>query len=101
MAQAVDAGRVFFSLRRVTAPAIDRFGGNIVIGMFGSEVGMATGARIGFVSGRQESGGVNEQRERLSRGIGLEKRLIGMTIQAGVVADRRGRHGGGFGRIGT
>jgi hypothetical protein len=99
MAYAVDAGRVFFALRCVTGPAIDRFGSDIVIGMFGSEVGMATGARIGFVSGSQEPGPVNKQGKRLSGGIGFEKGLVGMTFQAGVVANGSHSNGGRVGRI--
>jgi hypothetical protein len=80
MADAVDAGRVFTGLSRVTVPAIDRFGGDIVIGVLCGEVVMATGAGIGFVSRSQELGRVNKQRKRLSRGIGFEKGLVGMTF---------------------
>ena len=84
---AVDARAVAFGLLRVAARAIDGEGRNIVIRMFDSDIGMATGAGIGLVDGGGEFGNIHKQRNLFARGVGFAQRFVRVTIQTGTVLD--------------
>ena len=68
--------------------ATDRFGRDIVIGMFGGQIRMTTGAGIGLVDRGRQFRAIHEQRNLFAGGIGFGQGLVGMTIHAGAIADR-------------
>ena len=73
----------------VALAAVHRLGSDIVIGVLLREVRMATDAGIGLVRRGGQFGGVDKQRDLLTRGIGLSERLVRMAFQAGAVLDFR------------
>jgi hypothetical protein len=88
--QAVDAGVVAFGMARVADGAIDGLERNVVVGMTGGGVCMATDARIGAVNGGGEPGLVNEQRDDPAVGIGLGERIVAVAIETIAVPERGG-----------
>ena len=90
----MDAGAVAFSLLFVTGRAVDRLQRNVIVGMLGRGVGVATDAVIGLVRGSREFGCIHEQRNSVSGGIGDGERLVRVTIQAiAVLQASPGRQG--------
>ena len=88
--QTMDTGAIAFSLPLMALSALYFPGGNIIVRMLDRQVGMATGAGIRFVRGGSQFGRINKQRNGFAGGVGFEKGLIGMTIEAGAVFDRLG-----------
>ena len=83
----MDAQTITFRFLFVALGAIDRLGGDIVVGMFGGDVGMATGAGIGAVNRGHQFGHINVQGYFSSGGVGRRQSFVGMAIEAGTVFD--------------
>jgi hypothetical protein len=75
----------------VAALAVNRLGVDFVVGMFGSDIIVATGAGVRAVYGPEELGRVYIDRDRSARGIRLGKFLVSVTLQTRAVLDRFGR----------
>ena len=87
----VHAGSVTGSLAGVTAHALDRFQGPVVIGMLGGDVCVTTHATIGVVDGGRQFGAIDEEGASSAEGVGDYQRLVGMAIQAITVLESRRR----------
>ena len=92
--QTVDAGLVGLGGFVVTASAIDQAGGEIIVGVGGLQIGMATGAVDLAVARGCELGLIHEKRDGFASGVGLGEVFIAVTIQALFVGDLL-RSGGG------
>jgi hypothetical protein len=95
VAYTVNAGGVVLAWLFVTLGAIDRFGCDIVVGVFRGEVCVTTGASVGSVNGCLEPGFIHEQGNPFAGGVGFVKGLVGVALQAGAVGVLVG--GGGKG----
>ena len=91
MARAVDACRVITAGPLVATGTVHRLRRNVVIRMLPREVRVATRAGIGGVNRTREAGLVDKKRDPLACGIGLEKGLVGMALQAGGIRVLFGR----------
>ena len=80
--QGMHAGVVAFGQALVTTGAVDRLGGDIVIGMFVRHVAVATGAGVGAVGRGFQPGGVHVERLGLAVGIGLGEGLVLVAKEA-------------------
>jgi len=81
----------------MASPTINRAGGDVVVRMPGSQVGMAACAGVGFVDRTGNFGKIHKQGDGLSRGVGPEESLIGMAIEAEAIGKRGGWRVGGEG----
>ena len=79
--QAVNTRAVAFGLSFMAAPAIDRFGGEIVIWMLPGQIGMTARAGVGPVHRGSKLRWINKQRNFFPGCIRLAERFIGMTFQ--------------------
>lgn len=75
----------------VTGVTIDRFGGDIVIGMHRGDIGVTTGAGVGHVRGCGEFCGIHKQQDFLPDSVCPGQRFIRMTLQAIVVRNSSSR----------
>ena len=80
--QTVDARLKTLRLPRVSAGAAHQRDRAVVVGMLGGEVGVATDAIIGLMSGQFEFDRVHEQGNRLAGRVGLDQGVIAVTIEA-------------------
>ena len=85
VADAVNAGGVLPSRLFMASAAIDRLGRDVIVGVFGGYIGMATGAGIGLMDGACEQRLIDEQGDFFPSGIGFAECLVCMAIQAGGV----------------
>ena len=88
---AVDAVLETLRLPRVTRRAIHRRERLVIVGMFRRDVGVATDALICPVDRELEFGRIHEQRNCLPSGVGLEERVVAVTIETITVFQSGGR----------
>ena len=89
--QAMDAGTIALALAFVARPAIGGLGRDVVVGMFGRQIGMAADTSVGPVDRGGELGSVHKQRDFLSRGVRFGERFVRMAFKTGTVLYRLGR----------
>lgn len=85
---AMDAGVVTFRLPRMADGAVDRLERDVIVGMFGGDIGVASDAGIGFVRGGGELCLIDEQRDRPAGGIRFGEGIVAVAIQAITVLQR-------------
>jgi len=87
--QAMHTGTVAFGLLLVAPGAFRGLGRHIVIGMFNSNVAVATDAGIGPMNGRGQFGFVYKEPNRLADPVGLVESFVGVAVQTGAVLNLR------------
>ena len=92
--QTMHAGAIGLGLLLVASGATDRLGGDVVIRMLGSEVGVTPDAVIGFVGRTGKAGGVDKKRDLLAGRVGLGQGFIAVAVETGAILDRLGGLGG-------
>lgn len=95
MTDTVDTAGVLIAGLLVAGGAVDGLGGDIIVGMFRRDVGMATYTGVGRMNAAAEFGPVNEQRDEFAGGVGLAKAIIRVAFEAGGVGIAASRAGEG------
>lgn len=85
--QSMSAGTIGIRLRFMAPGAVDRLGGDLVVGMILRDIGVAAGTTIGSVNRGANPFLIYVEQNTLSGGVCLVQILIGVTIHASTILD--------------
>src|SRR3974390_2719427 len=85
--EAMDAGAVALGLVLMARRTGGGLRPDIIVGVLGGDVGVATSASIRLVHGSCQLGEIYKKGDFLAGGVGRSQRLIAMALKAGAVLD--------------